>query len=129
MTLADTSAWVEFLRATGSHAHERLREAGAAGQLAVTDPVIMEVLAGARDEVDRRRLRRTLDTAHYLAVAARRDYERAADLYRACRHEGETIRSLVDCLIAAVALRNGVAVLHCDGDFDAIARHAPLTIA
>ena len=59
MILVDTSAWIEFLRATGSEAHLRLRSALEDGvELAGTDVIVMELLAGARDEADRDRLRR-----------------------------------------------------------------------
>jgi predicted nucleic acid-binding protein len=57
------------------------------------------------------------------------DYEAAAGLFRACRRHGETVRNLVDCLIAAVALRVGAALIHADSDFDAIARTTPLRVA
>ncbi len=56
------------------------------------------------------------------------DYEEAAALYRRCRAGGETIRNLLDCLIAAVAIRNNAPVLHRDRDFDALARHTELQI-
>jgi predicted nucleic acid-binding protein len=126
--LADTSAWVEYLRATGSAVHQRLRALLAAGEaLAVTDVVLMEVLAGAADDVHRDRLR-LLAGCEYLPVEAPADYEQAADLYRLCRARGVTVRRLPDCLIAVVALRSGAAVLHADRDFDAIARCAPLQI-
>lgn len=42
------------------------------------------------------------------------------------RPQGRTVRSLVDCLIAAVALRHDVALLHKDADYDAIAGCLPL---
>jgi predicted nucleic acid-binding protein len=62
-------------------------------------------------------------------IAGPRDYEDAADIYRACRQAGHTVRALTDCLIASVAMRAGLLLLHTDRDFDAIARHAPLEIA
>src|SRR5439155_11497286 len=59
--LADTSAWVEYDRATGSAVDRRLAELiEAAGPLAVTEPVVMEVLAGARDDRRATDLRRLL---------------------------------------------------------------------
>ena len=54
------------------------------------------------------------------------DYDRAAELYRRCRLRGETVRKLIDCLIAAVAIRTGIPVLHNDRDFDVLARHTEL---
>jgi predicted nucleic acid-binding protein len=127
--LADTSAWVEFLRATGSEANLRLRALLEGDQLATTDVVLMELLAGARDDGHRDRLRALLGRCEFVPVTGPRDYEDAADVYRACRQAGHSVRALTDCLIASVAMRAGLAVLHTDRDFDAIACHAPLEIA
>ena len=55
-------------------------------------------------------------------------YDTAATLYRRCRGEGETVRRLIDCLIAAVAIGADVPVLHRDADFDVLARHTELDI-
>lgn len=129
MILADTSAWVEFLRATGSEANVRLRALIERDQLVTTDVVLMEVLAGARDDGHRDRLRALLARCEFVPMTGPRDYEDAADIYRACRQAGDTVRALTDCLIASVAMRAGLSVLHTDRDFDAIARHAPLEIA
>jgi len=127
--LVDSSAWIELLRETGSPAHRRLRSALEREEpLAWTDVVAMELLAGARDEADRDRLRRLLLGRHFLPVDGPADYESAAELYRLCRRGGETPRKLVDCLIAAVAIRNRAELLCDDGDFLTIARHAPLRV-
>lgn len=129
MTLVDSSAWIEFLRATGSPANRRLRAALQEGaELACTDIVLMEVLAGARDDADRERLRRLLYSVRFLATEGPADYESAAELYRLCRRGGETPRKLSDCLIAAVAVRNDAALLCADADFQAIARHCALRL-
>ncbi len=129
MILIDSSAWVEFLRATGSRCHRRLRSALREGaELASSDVIVMEILAGARDEVDRDRLRRLLYSVEFLPVEGPADYERAAELYRLCRGGGETPRKLSDCLIAAVAIRNDAELLCEDADFLTIARHAPLRL-
>jgi predicted nucleic acid-binding protein len=128
--LVDTSAWVEFLRATGSPAHLRLRSAlEEEVDLASTDVIVMEVLAGAREDGDRDRLRRLLYGLDFLAVDGPADYESAAELYRLCRGRGETPRKLADCLIAAVAIRHDAELLCEDADFLAIARHAPLRLS
>lgn len=129
MILVDSSAWVEFLRATGSPVHLRLREAlQGSTELACTDVIVLEILAGASDDADRDRLRRLLYGLEFLAVDGPSDYERAAELYRACRRGGETPRKLTDCVIAAVAIRNEAELLCADADFEAISRHAPLRL-
>ncbi|HMD45508.1 MAG TPA: PIN domain-containing protein, partial [Acidimicrobiales bacterium] len=56
------------------------------------------------------------------------DYEEAAALYRVCRRNGATVRKMIDCLIASIAIRSGTALLHSDTDFDVLARHTPLEI-
>jgi predicted nucleic acid-binding protein len=127
--LADTSAWVEYLRGTGSPAHLRLRELIAGqGELATTEVVVMELLAGAGAQEEVARLRRLLGRFELLPVEGLADYEAAADLSRRCRAGGETVRKLTDCLIAAVALRHGATLLHRDPDFEVLARHTRLRV-
>jgi predicted nucleic acid-binding protein len=128
--LADTSAWVEYLRASGGPVHLRLRELIAdEGDLATTEVVMMELLAGAADAEAVTSLRRLLGRFELLPVEGLADYEAAAELYRRCRAGGETVRKLTDCLIAAVAMRHGAALLHRDHDFEVLARHTPLRVA
>jgi len=127
--LVDSSAWIEFQRATGSSADRRLTSAIESNEpLATMGLILLEILAGARDEQQARDLRRLLDRCQLLPLADPFDFESAATLYRSCRREGITIRRLPDCLIAAVAMRTETALLHQDADFDAIARHAPLAV-
>jgi predicted nucleic acid-binding protein len=126
LILVDTSAWVEFLRDTRTPACVRVDEL-LDGDIATCDPIRMEVLAGARDEEHLNGLRRLLARAS-IVPAEPADYEEAAALYRTCRRRGETVRKLVDCLIAAMAIRAGVPVLHADTDFDVLARHTALRV-
>jgi predicted nucleic acid-binding protein len=128
--LADTSAWVEYLRATGSPVHLRLRELiDAEGDLRTSEVVMMELLAGATTPEGVAQLRRLLGRFDVLPVEGLADHETAAELYRRCRAGGETVRKLTDCLIAAVAMRHGATVLHRDHDFEVLARHTPLRVA
>ena len=91
------------------------------GSIATCDAVRMELLAGARSERHLDDLRRMLERAEVISTGPT-NYDRAASIYRACRRIGETPRSLVDCLIAAVAIQAGTPVLHADRDFTMIAR-------
>ena len=123
MILADTSAWVEYDRATGSAVDLRLAELIAAGgPVAVTEPVIMEVLAGARSDAREADLRRLLLRFHLCRFDAVADFEGAARIYRRCRQAGITPRGLVDCMIAAVARRHQATLLTCDADLNRVAR-------
>jgi predicted nucleic acid-binding protein len=121
--LADTSAWVEFDRATGSQVDQRLTELiRTDGPLAVTEPVIMEVVAGARSDAREVELRRLLLRFSLLRFDAGADFDAAASIYRSCRRAGITPRGLVDCLIASVARRHHATLLASDGDMSRVAR-------
>jgi predicted nucleic acid-binding protein len=125
--LVESSAWIEYLRATGSPTHRYLRRLlEGKRSLATTGVVMLEVLAGARDELHARKLSRLLGRCDLLACEEPSDHEAAAALYRACHREGITIRRPPDLLIATIAIRTDTPLLHLDSDFDAIARHAPL---
>ena len=127
MSLIDTSAWVEFLRDTGSLVClqvEQLLEADAV----VCEPVVMEILSGARDETQLADLRRLMARCTTLRTESV-DYEVAAALFRQCRRNGKTPRKMIDCLIAAVAIRNDIALLHLDQDFVVLAENSALRLA
>lgn len=123
MILADTSAWVEYDRATGSAVDQRLTALIAAdGPIAVTEPIAMEVLAGARSdqrEADLRNLLLRFQLLHFDAAA---DFDAAARIYRRCRGTGITPRGMVDCMTVSVAWRRGAALLAHDADLDRVAR-------
>lgn len=122
MILADTSAWVEYDRATGSDVDRRMTTLVAGGNgLAVTEPVAMEVVAGARSDEREEDLRRLLLRCHLLRFDAIVDFDAAARIYRACRRVGVTPRGMVDCMIASVAQRHGATLLAQDVDLSRVA--------
>lgn len=129
MILPDSSAWIEYQRATESDVDRRLTAALGGGEsLATTGMVILEVMAGARDDRQAMELHRLLAACRFLPPDEPTDSHAAAALYRACRRGGRTVRRLPDCLIAAIAIRSGVAVLHADADFDALAELTALEV-
>lgn len=122
MILIDTSAWVEYDRATESAVDRRVIELIAAdGPIATTEPVGMEIFAGARDAAHEGKLRSLLRRMILLSLDSAVDFEGAARVYTLCRSRGVTPRSLIDCMIASVAMRNRAAVLAYDIDFARIA--------
>lgn len=121
MWLVDTSAWVEFFRPPRRLALDDLAPGG--GQIVTCLPVVQEVLQGIDDERAFASIRTamtawpSIDSPLGSAV-----FDEAVQIYRQTRRAGATVRSSVDCLIAASALRHGLTVVHCDRDFAAIAR-------
>ncbi len=122
MILADTSAWVDYDRATGSAVDQRLTELiEGEGGVAVTEPVVMEVLAGARDDKRESELRQLLLRFDLLRFDPVVDFEAGARIYRRCRRVGVTPRGMVECMIVSVALRHGAILLANDSDMIQVA--------
>lgn len=70
---------------------------------------MMELLIGKTDEDTAALRRRLLQRFAIEPLAPVRDAEDAAAIHRRCRRGGDTVRSLIDCQVAAMALRIGVA--------------------
>ncbi|WP_048438091.1 PIN domain nuclease [Caenimonas sp. SL110] len=121
--IADTSAWVELFRGTGSPAHLRLRRALQRQEpLRMLDAVYQELLQGARSPRHFIQLQQQLDVVPVWSPDDARELARqAAMLYARCRWQGLTIRSPHDCLIAASAIEAGEPLLHADRDFEHLA--------
>jgi predicted nucleic acid-binding protein len=123
MLIADTSAWVEWLRQRESGADLALDEAFANDLVVLIEPVKAELLIGARDRAEVGTLRRLLETVDFELIHPRDDFESATELFHTARQQGVTVRGVMDCLVAAMALRLQLPVLHHDRD---LARMAPV---
>ena len=88
----------------------------------LTEPIIMEVLGGARDEDGEAHLRRLLLRFELLQFDPVADFDGAVRIYRSCRRAGVTPRGMVDCLVASVARRRAATLLSHDVDFERMAR-------
>ena len=129
LVVPDTSAWIEYLRGTGSPVHRKLSALlRQPNRIAVTEVVAMEVLAGAGTSARLSDLRSLMHSFRMLPLRGLADFERAASIYRTCRARGSEIRRMPDCLIAVPAIRADASILHTDRDFDTIARHTPLRV-
>ena len=126
MSLIDTSAWIEYLRKTGSRTNIEVRHT-LTKDAQICDVIRMEILAGARDQQHVTQLEKLLARATTNKTEPV-DYDNAAAIYRACRKLGVTIRAQIDCLIAAIAIRTSTKIIHHDSDFDAIAQVTKLKI-
>jgi predicted nucleic acid-binding protein len=119
VVLVDTSVWVEVFRKPTRFCLDSVLDLE---DVVTCPPVVQEVLQGFRDA-------RSFAVARNAMLAmpmvespmAIEIFMEAAELYRHARRSGLTIRSGVDCLIAACAIRNGLPVLHRDRDYDALA--------
>ena len=126
MPLIDTSAWIEYLRKTGSRTNVEVRRTLNI-DAQICDVIRMEILAGARDQQHVTQREKLLARATNIKTEPV-DYDNAAAIYRACRKLGVTVRAQIDCLIAAIAIRTNTKIIHHDSDFDAIAQVTKLKI-
>jgi len=123
--LVDTSIWIALLNGTRG---KGISQDDVAGFL-TCGPVVQEVLQGLRDVPGSRGFRQA-----FLSITRLNDplsistYLAAADIFQEGRRKGVTIRSGVDCLIAAIAIENQVPVWHNDRDFTAIAKYTTLRV-
>lgn len=126
MTLVDTSVWIEVFRRRSTF---DLRAVVDLDEVVTCLPVIQEVLQGFADPRAYRIARASMFSFPIVESPLEAGvFEEAANLYRTARLAGFTVRSGVDCLIAACALRHALPVLHRDRDFDHLARIAPLEV-
>lgn len=119
MLLVDTSIWIEVFRRESRFELTRIAEVD---EWVVCLPVIQEVLQGFRDEsAHRTALGALLAMPIVESPLEEAVFLEAAELFRAARRVGRTVRSGVDCLIAACAIRHDLEVLHHDRDFEILA--------
>ena len=125
--IVDTSVWIEFFRDGKTTAGRWLvDQIASSATLIVPEVVLMELLIGSTDEETAALRRRFLQRFTIQPLAPLLDSEDAAAIHRRCRRAGMTVRSLIDCQIAAMALRLDVQVVHRDRDYDVIADHCGL---
>ncbi len=124
MIIADTSAWINFLRNAQGESSAPLRAAMNEGRLVLCEPVHAEIMAGAREH-EMGWTERTL-AAFTLIPTERSDWENAATVKRMASRRGRTVPDLIDCLIAGIAIHHDATVLHDDSDFELIAEVFPM---
>jgi predicted nucleic acid-binding protein len=126
--LVDTSVWIDFFRRISSRETALFKEAlQRREQIFIAGIIAQEILQGTRQDSQHR------SVLQYLLLFSKiddefGDYLAAANIYRSLRRRGLTIRSPVDCLIAALAIKQKVSLLHKDTDFAVIAQHFPLSV-
>jgi len=124
VVLVDTSVWIDVFR---KPARLRLEDHLDFDEVVTCLPVIQEVLQGFDREADFRRAREAMWALPIVESPLRPALvDDAVDLYRRARRAGLIVRSGIDCLIAACALRHNLAVVHVDRDFTNLARVSQL---
>lgn len=123
MILVDTSILIDFLRGGRNLGVARFDEILERRlPYGITQFTYQEILQGAASEKEFRLLQTYLDTLVFYGLKeGLKSFSAAARIYFRCRQKGVTVRSAVDCLIAQVAIEQGLQLLHHDVDFTRMA--------
>jgi predicted nucleic acid-binding protein len=126
--LIDTSVWIDFFRAVPSRENTLLKDClGRREHIFIAGVIIQEILQGIRDDSQYRSVKEFLFLFPRIETQFSNHVD-AADIYRNLRKRGITIQSPIDCLIAVLAIRHRLFLLHKDSDFTIIGQHYPLSI-
>jgi predicted nucleic acid-binding protein len=125
MILVDTSVWVDVLRDKTGDVVRAFKSRIGAEVVVFSRFIQLELLQGAKDEHEWRRLDAYLSTQYYLE-ASEKTWRNAARVYFELRRTGMTVRSPIDCCIACIAMESQAILLHRDRDFESIAKITPL---
>ena len=124
VVLVDSSVWIAVFMRGSPLGLEKIVDFD---DVVTCLPVVQEVLQGFQDP---RAFAQAREAMHALPIVdspmPQAAFDQAVDLYRAARRAGFTVRSGVDCLIAACAIRHHLEVLHDDRDYDTLARVSTL---
>jgi predicted nucleic acid-binding protein len=122
--LVDTSVWIEVFR---KPSRVDLPSVAPLDEIVTCLPILQEVLQGFREESAYRKAREAMLAFPMVEAPLRVEvFEDAVGLFRSARRAGRTVRSGIDCLIGACAIRHDLTVLHADRDFPALAAVSPL---
>jgi predicted nucleic acid-binding protein len=128
--LVDTSAWIDFLNGHASSARAALADLlRGDDEVCTCGIVVAEVFQGLRRSSTREEIVRLFRELTYLEPPGLDLYLRAADIYRQLRQRGRTIRSTIDCVIAAIAEESGCRLLARDRDLDVIVSSGVVRVA
>ncbi len=127
MTLVDTSVWIDYFNGIQTVGVAKLSQVLDEEQpCGLSSVIYQEILQGADSEASFARFSRYLSSQIFFHPAhPLKSFADAAQIFLRCRRAGYTIRSTIDCLIAQIAIENDLWLLHCDKDFDYIAKVFP----
>ena len=126
MILVDTSVWIDFFEGNDHWTKERLKEKiNERESISYIDLILLEILQGIRRVDDRKELESCFSNL-ILLNQTRSSILLAAEIFQELQRKGIRIRSIIDCLIAAISIETGVKILHKDRDYDHIKKYYPI---
>lgn len=129
MILADSSVWIDYLRGQDTPQVERLMAGVEAGEVAIGDLMLVEVLQGLPTDRAFDDARRIFANLHQIRICDPQVAVEAARNYRSLRARGVTARKTIDTLIATRCILDGLPLLFSDRDFAPLVAHLGLVDA
>ncbi|NQZ56915.1 MAG: PIN domain-containing protein [Lentisphaeraceae bacterium] len=128
MVLVDTGVWIDFFNNRESHHVELLIKAVThRDDIAICGVILAEVLQGVKSDKEYKLIKDNFTNLSFIEMP-RDTYLFSSEIYRKLRKKGLTVRKPIDCMIASVAIKNNIPLLHNDRDFDPIEEHCDLRI-
>lgn len=127
MILVDTSVWIAYFLDQKIPQVEFLDQMIREREIYICGVIVTEILQGIKNENAHQEIARLLQSLKYLHTSYE-TYIHAANIYRKLRDKGITIRKTIDCIIAAVALKHNMELLHLDKDFNNIEKYCDLKV-
>lgn len=126
MVVVDTSVWIDFFQGRETdEVHELESLLLQEKDVFITGIIVQEILTGVKDKKERILVRKELE--HFLLINPTIEtHIQAAEIFDACKKKGFTIRSVIDCLIAALAIEYDLTLLEKDKDYSYMSKVVPL---
>ena len=118
MIVADTSAWIDYVRGIEAPHTNILDYELQHNRIITGDLIITEFLQGFREEKDYQAAKRIMESLEYHDFVGKEIALQAAQNFRKLRKKGITVRKTIDVIIATFCIENGYALIHNDHDFD-----------
>ena len=126
MLLVDTTVWIDFFSSRPLPHAELLEDALKRDEdICICGVILTEVLQGIRDDREYKKTKSHFEALLCLPMNEN-IFIKSADIYRHLRQKGITIRNAIDCMIAAIAIKHDIPLLHNDRDYDHIEQHCGL---
>jgi predicted nucleic acid-binding protein len=119
--LVDTSILIPIFRDKSGSRRDRFRRFLRGRDFSISRFTQLELLQGCRSEEQWETFNDYLEVQNYLEMSPE-TWSDAARIYFELKRKGLTVRSILDCCIAQIAIDRRVPLVHNDNDFEAIAQ-------
>ena len=128
MIFVDSSVWIDYFNGKSTSETETLDSLLGVEPIATGDLILTEVLQGFRKDKDYKTAKSLLTLLTVFNMLDTSIAIESADNFRLLRKKGITVRKAVDAIIATFCIKNDLALLHSDKDFEPYYKYLRLKI-